>query len=108
MSASPPWTKCPTRVAVAAHSNAFARTANAKRHAAWTSARSRGRNEVSPGCRIGDDQPGSAQRHPPARRKLWMKPAIILAVGLLTGCATPSASSHGIEGPVKLGQLAYV
>ena len=38
-----------------------------------------------------------------------MKAAIaILAVGLLTGCVSPPASPQGIEGPVKLGQLAYV
>ena len=37
-----------------------------------------------------------------------MKAAILLlAPGLLAGCAT-TPGSHGIEGPVALGQVAYV
>lgn len=38
-----------------------------------------------------------------------MKAAIaVLALGLFTGCASTSASPQGIDGPVKLGQVAFV
>ena len=52
--------------------------------------------------------PGSSWRQALASTESLMKAAILLlAPGLLAGCAT-TPGSHGIEGPVALGQVAYV
>ena len=67
-----------------------------------TTLRHRDRDFVLPLAR------GSAQRQLFVRTERWMKAALaLLTLGLLAGCAH-AVSPETIDGPVKLGEVAYV